>query len=77
MKNLLNDDKLNQYIIAYFANRLQNPANSNNVCIVLYGEEGDGKNRFYEIFKDIFGDNYYTELESAKQSSHSCTINMG
>ena len=73
MKNLLNDDTVIQYIIAYFANRLQNPANRNKVCVVLYGEEGDGKNRLYDIFKNIVGD-YYTELESAKQmfGSHSC-----
>jgi hypothetical protein len=74
MKNLFNDDKVVQYLIAYFANRVQNPASRNKVCIVLYGEEGDGKNRLYDIFKNIFGENYYTELESAKQmfGSHSC-----
>ena len=74
MRNLFNDENVVQYIIAYFANRLQNPANRNKVCIVLYGEEGDGKNRLYDIFKNIFGENYYTELESAKQmfGSHSC-----
>ena len=44
MKNLFNDDNVVQYIIAYFSNRLQNPANRNKVCIVIYGEEGDGKN---------------------------------
>ena len=74
MKNLFNDDNVVQYIIAYFANRLQNPANRNKVSIVIYGEEGDGKNRLCDIFKNIFGENYYTELESAKQmfGSHSC-----
>ena len=74
MKNLFDDDNVVQYIIAYFANRLQNPASRNKVCIVLYGEEGDGKNRLYDIFKNIFGETYFTELESAKQmfGAHSC-----
>ena len=74
MRKLFNDDNVVQYIIAYFANRLQNPASRNKVCIVIYGEEGDGKNRLCDIFKNIFGENYYTELESAKQmfGSHSC-----
>ena len=44
------------------------------VCIILYGEEGDGKNKLLDIFKNIIGDTYYTELENAKQlfGSHSC-----
>lgn len=72
--NLFNNTEVVNYIIAYFANRIQNPANRNNVCIILYGEEGDGKNRFLDIFKNIVGLKYYTELESGKQlfSTHSC-----
>jgi hypothetical protein len=53
MKNLFNV----QYLIAFFANRVQNPASRNKVCIVLYGEEGDGENILYDIFKNIFGQN--------------------
>lgn len=73
-KNLFNNDEVVNYIIAYFANRLQNPAKRNNVCIILYGEEGDGKNRFFDIFKNIVGNKYFTELDSGKQlfSAHSC-----
>lgn len=65
--NLFNNNEVVNYILAYFANRLQNPAVRNNVCIILYGEEGDGKNRFFDIFKNIIGDKYFTELESGKQ----------
>ena len=74
MKNLFNDENVVNYILAYFANRIQNPAIRNMVCIILYGEEGDGKNRLFDIFKNIIGDKYYTELENAKQmfGSHSC-----
>ena len=74
MKNLFNNEEVVNYIIAYFANRIQNPAVRNMVCIILYGEEGDGKNRLFDIFKNIVGDKYYTELENAKQmfGTHSC-----
>jgi len=72
--NLFDNVEVVNYILAYFANRLQNPANRNNVCIILYGEEGDGKNRFFDIFKDIVGKKYFAELESGKQlfTAHSC-----
>jgi len=74
MKNLFNNEEVVNYILAYFANRIQNPAIRNMVCIILYGEEGDGKNRLFDIFKNIVGDKYYTELENAKQmfGTHSC-----
>jgi len=74
MENLFNNDEVMNYIIAYFANRIQNPANRNMVCLILYGEEGDGKNRLFDIFKNIFGNKYYTELEKAKDlfGTHSC-----
>jgi phage/plasmid-associated DNA primase len=74
MKNLFNNDEVVKYILAYFANRIQNPAIRNMVCIILYGEEGDGKNRLFDIFKNLIGDKYYTELENAKQmfGTHSC-----
>jgi hypothetical protein len=62
------------YILAYFANRPQNPENRNNVCIILYGEEGDGEKKFFDIFENIVGKIYFTELESGKQlfNTHSC-----
>ena len=47
------------YILAYFANRIQNPAKRNMVCIILYGDEGDGKNRLFDTFNDIFGEKYF------------------
>lgn len=74
MNNLFNDSDVVNYILAYFANRIQNPAHRNKVCIILYGEEGDGKNRLLDIFKNIFGEKYFTELETSKQlfGSHSC-----
>jgi len=74
MKNLFNNEEVVDYIIAYFANRIQNPAIRNMVCVILYGEEGDGKNRLLDIFKNIVGDKYYSELENAKQmfGVHSC-----
>ena len=74
MKNLLNDDAVVNYILAYFANRIQNPAKRNMVCLILYGEEGDGKNRLFDTFKNIFGEKYFVEIETAKKmfGTHSC-----
>ena len=74
MKNLLNDDNVVNYILAYFANRIQNPAKRNMVCIILYGEEGDGKNRLFDTFRNIFGQKYFAEIETAKKmfGTHSC-----
>lgn len=71
--NLLGQE-VADYMIAYFASRLQNPAKTNKVCIIIYGGEGDGKNRLLDIFKNIFGLQYFQELESAKQlfDTHSC-----
>ena len=68
IRNLFNDEKVVKYILAYFANRIQNPATRNMVCVILYGEEGDGKNRLLDIFKNIIGDKYYTELENASNN---------
>lgn len=71
---LFDNKEVVDYILAYFANRIQNPAKRNKVCIILYGEEGDGKNRFFDIFRNVFGKKYFTELESAKKifDNHSC-----
>jgi len=76
-KNLFDNEEVVLFLIAYFANRLQRPADRNCVCIVIYGEEGDGKNRFLDIFKGIFGKKYFIELESAKQlfGNHSTVEN--
>ena len=71
--NGLLGEEVFRYMLAYFANRLQNPAIRNGVCIVLYGVEGDGKNMFFDIFKNIFGLKYFHELEKAHDlfSAHS------
>jgi len=49
-------------------------ADRNKVCLVLFGEERDGKNRFFDISKNIFGKKCFTQLESGNQlfNSHSC-----
>jgi len=72
--NLFNNPEVVNYILAYFSNRLQNPANRNKVCLIIYGEEGDGKNRFFDIIKNIIGKKYFEELDSGKKlfNPHSC-----
>lgn len=64
--NGLLGEEVFKYCLAYFANRLQNPANRTKVSIILYGVEGDGKNMFFDIFKNIFGLKYFHELEKGK-----------
>jgi hypothetical protein len=65
MKNLLVNDNIVNFLLAYFAQRLQKPAYRCKVLICLFGEEGDGKNRLFDIFKNIFDDKFI-EIESAE-----------
>lgn len=68
MNNIYDNDKeVVNYLLAYFANRLQKPYYRNNLCIIIKGTEGDGKNTFFDIIKEIVGTKYYTEIETAKQ----------
>lgn len=65
MKNLLVNDDVVNFLLAYFSQRLQKPACRCKVLICLFGEEGDGKNRLFDIFKNIFDDKFI-EIESAE-----------
>lgn len=64
--NLIGNKKYNDLIIARYAQRIQNPAKRTFLCVVYYGEERIGKNKFIEPIKKIM-DNYYQELDSAKK----------
>ena len=65
MNNLLVNNDVVNFILAYFAQRLQKPAYRCKVLICLFGEEGDGKNRLFDIFRNIFDDKFI-EIESAE-----------
>lgn len=65
MNNLLVNNDVVNFLLAYFAQRLQKPAYRCKVLICLFGEEGDGKNRLFDIFKNIFDDKFI-EIESAE-----------
>ena len=76
MNNIYDNNKgVIDYLLAYFANRLQKPYQRNKICIIVKGTEGDGKNTFFDIIKAIVGRKYYSEIETAKQifDSHSTT----
>lgn len=62
-----NNNEVINYLLAYFANRLQRPYQRNKICIIVKGTEGDGKNTFFDIIKGIVGRKYYSEIETAKQ----------
>lgn len=64
--NLIGNKEAADVIIARYAQRIQTPAKRSNICVVYYGEERIGKNRFINPIKKIFG-NYYQDLDSAKK----------
>ena len=66
LNNLLGDEKVVNYILARYAYRVINPANRTNVILVIYGGEGDGKNRLISPIYKILG-NYTTALDNAKK----------
>lgn len=72
--NLFNNIEVVNYLLSYFSYRIQFPAKRTYICIIIYGEEGDGKNRFIDLFNNIFGEKYFIQLDTAKKlfSTHSC-----
>jgi len=64
--NILGDDKIANYVLARYAYRLVNPAKRTSVVLVIYGGEGDGKNRLLSPIYKILG-NYATSLDTAKK----------
>ena len=53
--NLFGDDKVTNYVLARYAFRIQNPGLRSYVCVVYYGQEGDGKSKFLDTIYAIFG----------------------
>jgi len=66
VNNLLGDEKIANYILARYAYRLVNPANRTCVVLVIYGGEGDGKNRLISPIYKIL-DDYATSLDTAEK----------
>ena len=66
LKNLVGDEKVANYILARYASRIQKPAERTNVCLILCGMEGDGKNKLLEPIYKIM-DKYTTMLDTAKK----------
>jgi hypothetical protein len=66
VNNVLGDEKIANYILARYAYRLVNPANRTCVVLVIYGGEGDGKNRLISPIYKIL-DNYATSLDTAEK----------
>ena len=64
--NLIGNQQYFNVILARYAQRIQTPAKRTNICVVYYGEERIGKNRFIEVIKKIMED-YYEDLDCAKK----------
>jgi hypothetical protein len=66
MYNLIGNVEVVDFILARYAFRFQNPGKRTNVCLVMCGEEGDGKNKMLEPIYKLM-DNYTEMLDSAKK----------
>ena len=64
--NLFGNKLYADFIIARFAQRIQKPAERTFVCVIYYGEERIGKNRWLSVIKKIMG-SYYQELDNASK----------
>jgi hypothetical protein len=53
-----NNQALNTYVLCYLADIIQNPERKPEVCLLLQGEEGSGKNILVELVKLILGAKY-------------------
>ena len=71
--NLFGDQKVTNYLLARYALRVQNPGLRSYVCVVYFGEEGDGKSKFLEVLYAIFGKNAIM-VDSAEKifDKHAC-----
>lgn len=64
--NLFDNKSYADFMIARYAQRIQTPAKRTFVCVVYYGEERIGKNRWLSPIKKIM-DKYYQELDNASK----------
>jgi hypothetical protein len=54
-KNLIGEEHLAMFVLSRYAYRLQNPAYKTQLCLIIYGSEGDGKNMLLTPIYKIFG----------------------
>ncbi len=52
------DEELYEYVIAWMADAIQNPANRPGTALVLRGSQGTGKGVFAKIFGALFGQHF-------------------
>lgn len=64
--NLLGSKEVMDVVLKRYACRLKAPGVRTNICLVLYGKGGTGKNVFFEIFDKIF-EGYYTSTGDINQ----------
>jgi hypothetical protein len=71
--NLFGCEKVTKYVLARYAYRLQNPGKRSYICVVYFGEEGDGKSKFIDTIYKVFGAEYTCQIDTAKKlyDSHS------
>ena len=60
------DENLSDYVLAWLADAVQNPAERPGVALVLRGEQGTGKGTFAKHFGALFG-NHYIQVSNPGQ----------
>ena len=66
LNNLVNNEAVANYILARYAIRFQKPAFRTEVCLIIYGSEGDGKNMLLSPIYKIL-DKYGLALDDANK----------
>ena len=67
VKNLFQNEEVENFFLARYAYKLQNPAFRTYVCLIVSGRPGDGKNRLFEPIYRIFGKRYTQVLDKGKK----------
>ena len=67
VKNLFQNEEVENFFLARYAYKLQNPAYRTYVCLIVSGRPGDGKNRLFEPIYRIFGSRYTQVLDKGKK----------
>ena len=58
------DQKSHEYFIKWLAQLIQQPGKLIGIAIILFSQEGAGKNIFLDLFSKMIGERYYNEVSN-------------
>ena len=70
------DATLYEYVLSWVADILQNPGRKSEVCLLLQGEEGAGKNILVEILKLLIGSKYCFDTYDIKDITGGFNVHL-